>query len=98
MGIYIPNKELPNSCKECDFCEWTRNVIFCAITSDTFKTKNDGDRLLQSRHENCPFVNVPPHGDLIDRDAFLEKMIRTPRYFDVKFDIDEMPVILWGDK
>ena len=30
---------------------------------------------------------------LIDVDAFLEKMKRTNRYFDVKFDIEEMPTI-----
>ena len=30
---------------------------------------------------------------LIDVDAFLEKMKRTSRYFDVKFDIEEMPTI-----
>ena len=30
---------------------------------------------------------------LIDVDAFLEKMKRTSRYFDVKFDIEEMPII-----
>lgn len=30
---------------------------------------------------------------LMDKDAFLEKMKRTNRYFDVKFDIEEMPTI-----
>lgn len=30
---------------------------------------------------------------LIDVDAFLEKMKRTSRYFDVKFDIEEIPTI-----
>ena len=30
---------------------------------------------------------------LIDVDAFLKKMKRTSRYFDVKFDIEEMPTI-----
>ena len=30
---------------------------------------------------------------LIDAYAFIEKMKRTSRYFDVKFDIDEMPTI-----
>ena len=30
---------------------------------------------------------------LIDVDAFIEKMKRTSRYFDVKFDIEEMPII-----
>ena len=30
---------------------------------------------------------------LIDADAFIDKMKRTNRYFDVKFDIEEMPTI-----
>ena len=30
---------------------------------------------------------------LIDADAFLEKMKRTSRYFDVVFDIEEMPTV-----
>ena len=30
---------------------------------------------------------------LIDADAFLEKMKRTSRYFDVKFDIEEMTTV-----
>lgn len=30
---------------------------------------------------------------LIDVDAFLEKMKRTSRYFDVVFDIEEMPTV-----
>lgn len=30
---------------------------------------------------------------LIDADAFLEKMMQTSRYFDVKFDIAQMPTI-----
>lgn len=30
---------------------------------------------------------------LIDADALLEKLIKTPRYFDLKFDIDNAPTI-----
>lgn len=30
---------------------------------------------------------------LIDADAFLEKMKRTSRYFDVVFDVEEMPTM-----
>lgn len=30
---------------------------------------------------------------LIDADAFLEKMKRTNRYFDVVFDVEEMPTV-----
>ena len=47
---------------------------------------------------------------LIDADAFLEKMKRTSRYFDVVFDVEEMPTVdavevlrcrdckYWGDE
>ena len=30
---------------------------------------------------------------LIDADALLERLKGTPRYFDVKYDIEEMPVV-----
>ena len=30
---------------------------------------------------------------LIDADALLESLIKTPRYFDLKFDIDNAPTI-----
>ena len=30
---------------------------------------------------------------LIDADAFLEKMKRTSRYFDVVFDVEDMPTV-----
>ena len=30
---------------------------------------------------------------LVDADAFLEKMKRTNRYFDVVFDVEEMPTV-----
>ena len=35
---------------------------------------------------------------LIDADALLEKLKGTPRYFDVKFDIEEMPTAFDAEK
>ena len=37
--------------------------------------------------------NVSSKKRLIDADAFLEKMKRTSRYFDVVFDVEEMPTV-----
>lgn len=34
------------------------------------------------------------HGRLIDADALADKMKKTPRYFDVKFDLDDAPTIV----
>lgn len=36
---------------------------------------------------------LPSEKRLIDADAFLEKMKRTSRYFDVVFDVEEMPTV-----
>lgn len=33
------------------------------------------------------------NGDLISRSAFLKRMMRTARYFDIKFDIMEEPAV-----
>jgi hypothetical protein len=40
------------------------------------------------------------HGRLIDADALLERLIKTSRYFELKFDIDAAPTIIpaEGDK
>ena len=37
--------------------------------------------------------NISSGKRLIDADAFLEKMKRTSRYFDVMFDVEEMPTV-----
>ena len=37
--------------------------------------------------------NISSGKRLIDADVFLEKMKRTSRYFDVVFDVEEMPTI-----
>ena len=37
--------------------------------------------------------NISSGKRLIDADALLEKMKRTSRYFDVVFDVEEMPTI-----
>lgn len=61
MGIYIPGMEMPRSCRECPadmmFCYW------CGLQGE------DADTTFfdNERRADCPLVQVPPHGDLIDR-------------------------------
>ena len=58
-GIYIPNMQMPTSCLRCAF----------AINGWCHATGNDTDMItLYDRPEFCPLVEVPDHGDLIDRD------------------------------
>ena len=41
--------------------------IVCPITHERFSSADVN--ILYYRLDNCPLVPVPPHGDLIDRDA-----------------------------
>ena len=67
MGVYIKGMEMPKSCRDCDFMNWGAvEPNRCGIT-DCF-IGGDYDK----RHDNCPLVPVPPHGDLIDRDPFVQ--------------------------
>ena len=61
MGVYVKGKEMPKTCCAC-FCARDNK---CGITryEPTFaEWYEDGVK-------DCPLVPVPPHGDLIDRDA-----------------------------
>ena len=63
-GIYIKGMEMPKSCWRCTLSqlyEKPRDMLVCKITHE--------EVLRHKIDSNCPLVPVPPHGDLIDRDA-----------------------------
>ena len=70
MSILINGMEMPKSCLSCPLQGGTAD---CRLTQ---KTYNWG---LTERPSDCPLVPVPPHGDLIDRDA-LEPYILNEHY------------------
>lgn len=62
MSVYIKGMEMPESCDECVFMETQDsgfgNDYICGIS------KQDVDGVC-----DCPLIEVPPHGRLIDADA-----------------------------
>lgn len=62
MGVYIPNMKFPQNCDECDL------LYDCCACGVTHK-RMDFETMDRARNPHCPLVPVPPHGDLIDRDA-----------------------------
>ena len=59
MGVYIRGMEMPTNCGECPMiCE----DDLCRITK--------GGRTIKDRPPHCPLIEIPPHGRLIDADAF----------------------------
>lgn len=68
MGIYIKDIEMPTSCEKCP-CKTADAFggLGCQATGYIPLRKAN-----QDRPDWCPLVPVPPHGDLIDRDALLD--------------------------
>ena len=63
MGVYIKGMEMPDGCVVCPFFIENRH------------DRGDDSLCRASRKEvkcGCPLVPVPPHGDLIDRDALIK--------------------------
>lgn len=64
MGVLIRGMEMPTNCWLCPLSvllEKPREMLFCRIIKEeVLRNKVDG---------NCPLVEVPPHGRLIDSDA-----------------------------
>lgn len=66
MSILIKGMEMPKSCMLCPFCVEEAdpaNGEMCMVTGKLMPP------CTRVRLEDCPLVPVPPHGDLIERDA-----------------------------
>lgn len=70
MSVLIKGMEMPYTCLSCDFRKCAAGVgDYCTLTKKKqFRFK--------SRPSSCPLVPVPPHGRLIDADAFAAEMIK----------------------
>ena len=76
MSILIKGMDMPKSCMNCPFKGFDRvcgRGNICSINeSITFHAVLDGLDVKFVRKGDCPLVEVPPHGRLIDADAFIK--------------------------
>ena len=71
MSILIRDMEMPKNCAECKM--WC--ICECLNDFEDFESicyaVEDGDLV---RDKNCPLIELPPHGRLIDGDKFYKVM------------------------
>lgn len=67
MGVYIKGMEMPNCCMFCPFS----NSSGCGLMNPPVLMTSK--EMLADRPDWCPLVSVPPHGDLIERNALFKK-------------------------
>lgn len=97
MGVYIPNMEMPTSCADCPIGD----SLCCSLMPGVPALWKEYTLAISTnrRHEDCPLVPVPPHGDLIERDAAYDKIAEQEggNYVDmdaVGMGLNETPVII----
>ncbi len=70
MRVLVRGMDLPKSCGVCHLRKSNENRVWCSVVGEyiCFDTEFEG------RKANCPLVEIPPHGRLIDADAFDERV------------------------
>lgn len=69
MGIYIKDTKMPkNGCQDCIFVKRSWKGDICPF----LKREVSGNVERGGFQTDCPLIEIPKHGDLIDRDPFIE--------------------------
>ena len=68
MGVLIKGMEMPKTCDDCPLLDWDLSYIKCGVVNRKFKVNEE--HFKDSRAYDCPLIEIPPHGRLIDADAF----------------------------
>ena len=61
MGFYVPTNNDVKFPKACEHCHFYDGLLCCVLDTYIHDPEN--------KQEDCPLVPVPPHVDLIDRNA-----------------------------
>lgn len=84
MSVLIQGMEMPDDCYSCPFRELVdRDTDICFITGERFSALFT---LNQQKNADCPLVEIPPHGRLIDADDLFQLL---DGGYDV--DMDDLP-------
>ncbi len=74
MSILIKGMEMPKTCWDCACSNYYESIdeAMCDITDEQL------DYMLWKceRHPDCPLIELPPHGDLVDRNELLAEYDR----------------------
>lgn len=73
MSVYIKGMEMPRACQMCPLSHWNKldQLTGCELVRK-YVPETDEDFWNNDRPSWCPLIEVPPHGDLIDRDTLLQ--------------------------
>ena len=107
MSIIVKGMEMPKSCFYCPFHEKVNpdDYVCMALNKEFEETFS---LIVGKRHNDCPLVPVPPHGDLIGREWLIDialHLMNTAKNDDIANGVKwlwqyiiESPTIISADK
>lgn len=77
MSILIKGMEMPKDCRECPLCNYhiETGETWC-VAIDGLLATDYGPILFDGRDSDCPLVEIPAHGRLVDADALMQTYCR----------------------
>ena len=102
MSILIKGMKMPESCEDCPLIQTDENY-YGDVMSQSCNLIYKGylsDVPHGERRKDCPLIEVPPHGDLIDREPFIEFIEKNWDSYDQWFigQLEARPIVIPADK
>ena len=74
MSVIVKNMEMPEECNACPLANYNMGTMYCKALPPSPK----GYHVIrfEGKREDCPLIEIPPHGDLVDRDELLAEYDR----------------------
>ena len=102
MSILIKGMEMPTCCCWCPFCRKTYTECGSIYSADCIIKKMPIKfSELDLRDGLCPLIEVPPHGDLIDKDETMNEILEERGEDNACWFagiVNDMPAIIHADK
>ena len=81
IGVIVRGMGMPKSCFGCHLFNLDDQDLWCianhyAGCCRVLSKYIDENKFVKERHPDCPLVEVPPHGDLVDRTELLTEYDR----------------------
>ena len=91
MSILIKDMNMPTRCADCPMCY---DFISCQLEGKAFGEID----CIEIRADWCPLIELPPHGDLIDRDAVLEILSDKNAAWDGYVKVKALPIVIESEE
>lgn len=100
MSVLIKGFVMPTEREECPFCDYEEGSCLAWLNvkdDDEIRYCIQGGHPPKDRPEWCPLVELPDHGDLIDKD-FLMEMCDAPHWCVWLNEIEDAPAVIPAER